>query len=102
MSNQQPAETPMPMLMLFVTGTAPRSQRARANLAKMLDQLNLSEVKPFEVDLLEQPEQGIEHAIFATPSLLKFDTTGEVSVLYGDLSAEERLQTFLSDLDQPE
>ena len=88
----------MPMLMLFVTGTAPRSQRARANLAKMLDRLNLNDVRPFQVDLLEQPEQGIEHAVFATPSLLKFDATGEVSVLYGDLSVEERLQSFLSDL----
>ncbi|MFN2360982.1 MAG: circadian clock KaiB family protein [Marinobacter sp.] len=99
MSNHQPSETTMPMLILFVTGTAPRSQRARSNLGKMLDRLNLNDLKPFEVDLLEHPDQGIEHGVFATPSLLKFDSSGEVSVLYGDLSVEERLQKFLSDLD---
>lgn len=96
---QQSGESALPVLMLFVTGTAPRSQRARANIAQMLERLNRTDVQPFEIDLLEQPEQGIKHSVFATPSLLKVSPTGEVSVLYGDLSEEDRLRRFLSDLD---
>lgn len=98
-ATQQTGESSLPVLMLFVTGTAPRSERARANIAKMLDRLNCAEVKPYEIDLLEQPEQGLKHSVFATPSLLKVSPTGEVSVLYGDLSEDDRLRRFLSDLE---
>ncbi|RUR30458.1 hypothetical protein ELY33_11425 [Vreelandella andesensis] len=88
----------MPLLTLFVTGTAPRSQRARVNLAQMLNRIGRSDIQPYEIDLLEQPGQGITHSVFATPSLVKANETGEVSVLYGDLSDEERLSHFLADL----
>ena len=98
-ATQQSGESALPMLMLFVTGTAPRSQRARTNLVHMLEQLNRTDVQPYEINLLEQPEQGIKHSVFATPSLLKVSPTGEVSVLYGDLSEEDRLRRFLFDLD---
>lgn len=99
MSTHHPSrESSMPVLTLFVTGTAPRSQRARANLARMLERIERSDLRPYEIDLLAQPEQGITHSVFATPSLLKTDDTGEVSVLYGDLSDAERLLRFLSDL----
>ena len=96
---QQSGESSLPMLMLFVTGTAPRSQRARANIGHMLERLNCTDVQPYEIDLLAQPEQGIKHSVFATPSLLKVSPTGEVAVLYGDLSDDDRLRRFLSDLD---
>ncbi|MFP4462751.1 MAG: circadian clock KaiB family protein [Guyparkeria sp.] len=88
----------MPALTLFVTGTAPRSQRARANLVHMLEQLGRSNIRPYEIDLLEQPEQSITHSVFATPSLLRTSDTGAVSVLYGDLSDEDALRRFLADL----
>lgn len=97
--DQDPLASPVPGLTLFVTGTAPRSQRARANLARMLAHIGRSDLRPHEIDLLEQPEQGITNAVFATPSLLKTSTTGEISVLYGDLSDEGRLHYFLADLD---
>ncbi|WP_019570371.1 MULTISPECIES: circadian clock KaiB family protein [unclassified Thioalkalivibrio] len=96
--NQDHGEASIPVLTLFVTGSAPRSQRARANLARMLEQIGRSDMQPQEVDLLEQPEQGITQSVFATPSLLKTDTHGEVSVLYGDLSEEEKLRRFLAEL----
>ncbi|MDR9425152.1 MAG: circadian clock KaiB family protein [Marinobacter sp.] len=95
---KQTGEAALPVLMLFVTGSAPRSQRARANITHMLECLNCQNIRPYEIDLLEQPEQGIKHSVFATPSLLKVSPTGEVSVLYGDLSEEDRLRRFLSDL----
>ncbi|PYG03887.1 MULTISPECIES: circadian clock KaiB family protein [unclassified Thioalkalivibrio] len=92
-------EASIPVLTLFVTGSAPRSQRARANLARMLEQLGRADLRPREVDLLEQPLQGITQSVFATPSLLKTDTNGEVSVLYGDLAEEEQLRRFLAELE---
>lgn len=98
MSDHQGQESSMPLLTLFVTGTAPRSQRARANLAKMLEHIDRSDIQPYEIDLLEQPNQGITYSVFATPSLLKTSNTGGVSMLYGDLSDDQQLGRFLEDL----
>lgn len=97
-TEQNTGESALPILTLFVTGTAPRSQRARTNLARMLEQIGRSELKPYEIDLLKQPEQGITNSVFATPSLLKTSDSGDISVLYGDLSEEDRLRDFLSEL----
>lgn len=98
-ANQPSGESSMPVLTLFVTGAAPRSQRARANLARMLERIGRSDLRPYEIDLLEQPEEGMTHSVFATPSLLKTTETGEVFMLYGDLSDEDKLRSFLSDLE---
>lgn len=97
-ASQPSGESSMPVLTLFLTGTAPRSQRARANLAYMLEQIGRSDLRPYEIDLLEQPEESITHSVFATPSLLKTSDTGGVLMLYGDLSDEDTLHRFLSDL----
>lgn len=97
-ARQTSGESSIPVLTLFVTGTAPRSQRARANLARMLEQIGRSDIKAYEIDLIEQPDQGLTHSVFATPSLLKTGNDGSVSVLYGDLSEQDRLHRFLSDL----
>ncbi len=97
-SNEPTGESPMPVLTLFVTGTAPRSERARANLARMLEHIGRGDLQPQEIDLLEQPQQGLTNAVFATPTLLKTSDTGDVSVLYGDLSENDRLERFLADL----
>ena len=91
-------ESPVPRLMLFVTGNAPRSVRARKNLADALDSLDLDTVKPMEIDLLSQPEQTVAYSVFATPALLKTEARGKMSVLYGDLSDEGKLQDFLQNL----
>lgn len=91
-------ESPMPLLILFVTGNAPRTQRARANLAKMLEQIGRGDLGPHEIDLLKQPQEGLTYSVFATPSLLKTDDGGGGSLLYGDLSDSDRLHRFLADL----
>jgi len=91
-------ESPVPRLMLFVTGDAPRSVRARKNLSGALDKLELDEVTPMEIDLLDQPEQTVAYSVFATPALLRTDALGEMSVLYGDLSDEDKLHDFLQNL----
>lgn len=92
-------ESAVPALTLFVTGDAPRSRRARANLAAALEALGLESVTPLEVDLLAHPEQTVTHSVFATPALVKAGGTGRVSVLYGDLSEAGKLHRFLADLD---
>ncbi|TVO62319.1 hypothetical protein FPL09_01005 [Spiribacter vilamensis] len=88
----------MPRLILFVTGNAPRTQRARANLARMLEEIGRDDLTPYEIDLLQQPQEGLTYSVFATPSLLKTDDEHGGSLLYGDLSDDDRLYRFLADL----
>jgi len=91
-------ESPIPSLMLFVAGNAPRSQRARENLATALEALDLESVKPMEIDLLQDPEQTVTFSVFATPALIQSDSHGGMRVLYGDLSEEHKLHDFLRGL----
>ena len=83
-------------LILFVTGDAPRSRRARQNLAHALEQLGLSGAETREVDLIAEPGQTLAYGIFATPALLRPGANGQAEVLYGDLSEREALERFLS------
>lgn len=92
------AESAVPKLVLFTTGNAPRSRRARNNLAAALESQGLESVEPMEVDLLEHPEQTVSYSVFATPALLRTDDSGGVRVLYGDLSDERKLLDFLDEL----
>lgn len=93
-----PNESAVPRLTLFVTGNAPRSVRARKNLAAALDALDLGSVEPLEIDLLVRPEKTVAYSVFATPALLKMDEDGQMLVLYGDLSEDTKLLEFLRDL----
>lgn len=91
-------ESAVPALTLLVTGDAPRSRRARANLAAALKTLGREAVKPLEIDLLAHPEQSVSLSVFATPALLRTGQDGGISVLYGDLSDERKLLAFLGDI----
>lgn len=91
-------EQPMPLLVFFVTGNAPRTRRARENLSRALREMGLESIQPQEIDLLEQPQEGLTYSVFATPSLLKSDSAGEGALLYGDLSDSNRLKDFLAEL----
>lgn len=92
------SETVMPKLMLFVTDNAPRSRRARRNLAAALARQGMESVEPMEIDLLEHPEQTVAYSVFATPALLRYTDSGEIRVLYGDLSDERKLLDLLADV----
>lgn len=87
-------------LILFVTGDAPRSQRARGNLAAALSTAGLDDAWPREIDLLNDPGQAIAWGTFATPALLRTDDSGPTAVLYGDLSDEPGLSRFINELVQ--
>lgn len=97
-ASNQVSESPVPELILFVTGNAPRSRRARNNLSAALDALGMDSVEPLEIDLIEHPEHTTAYSIFATPALLRTDEAGDMQVLYGDLSDERKLADFLDDL----
>lgn len=92
------SEKPLARLILLVTGRAPRSQRARSNLAEALSTMGLERLQPMEIDLLEKPSETITYSVFATPALLRTNEDGDVSVIYGDLSEPEVLRGFLADL----
>jgi len=91
-------EIGVPKLILFVTGDAPRSRRARENLTRALKAIGLSDLQPMEVDLLSEPQETITYSVFATPALLRTNDRGEVSVLYGDLADAPKLRDFVRDL----
>ena len=84
-------------LVLFVTGDAPRSRRARANLQQALETLGSDGARPREIDLLQEPEQSLSYGVFATPALVRLGDDDSTSVLYGDLSEAQRLHHFLAD-----
>lgn len=82
-------------LILFVTGDAPRSRRAKRNLTTALE-ATCPGMTPFrEINLLNEPQQAISFGIFATPALMHIDASGNRKVLYGDLSDERSLTDFL-------
>ena len=86
-------------LVLFITGDAPRSRRARGNLARALGDLGLDAADVREIDLVEHPERTVEYGIFATPALLRRrHDRHHPAVLYGDLSDTEGLARFLEGL----
>lgn len=89
------ASTP---LVLFVTGDAPRSRRARDNLARGLRAAGCRADVVHEVDLIQAPSRAVQEGIFATPALLRRGDDGEPAVLYGDLSNDEQLRRFLADM----
>lgn len=82
-------------LTLFVTGDAPRSRRARANLAHVLRADGGDMTRVTEVDLLSAPQAALDHGIFASPALMITTVEGDVSLMYGDLSDEDRVVRFL-------
>ena len=84
-------------LILFVAGDAPRSRRARANLAAALDAAG-RERQPREIDVLADPGAALRFGMFATPALVRPDPAGGApAVLYGDLSDRARLERFLAE-----
>ena len=82
-------------LILFVTGNAPRSRRARANLAQALTAADAASPEYQEIDLTREPQCMVEYGIFATPALASVGPGGLIAVLYGDLSNETALHRFL-------
>lgn len=87
-------------LILFVTSDSPRSLRARANLAKAVEEIAGNRLSVRHIDLLQDTTGVAEYGIFATPALIHVRAGGEPAVLYGDLSDDTQLRHFLSHIDR--
>lgn len=85
-------------LFLCVTCDSPRSLRARANLAKALEEMAIDRITVRHIDLLEDTEAISQYGIFATPVLIRPRGSGGPAALYSDLSNETELQRFLANL----
>lgn len=97
-ANNEQLQDSAHQLVLFVSGGAPRSLRARSNLQGTLDRLGIDGEQVEVVDLLENPRAGIQYSVFAAPALLRNEPGSEPQLLYGDLADTTRLEQFLSDL----
>lgn len=82
-------------LLLLVSGRAPRSQRARANLRLALADAGLEGLEVREVDVLMLPSVAVELRVFSTPALVCVHADGADGVLYGDLSKRDVVVRFL-------
>ena len=87
-----------PHLVLLLAANAPRSRRARDNLASALQdtETDLASVNVEEVDVLREPLEALRLGIFATPALVWTRGTKAEAVLYGDLSDDAALRLFLA------
>lgn len=90
--------TPCQHLTLFITGDAPRSRRARANLTATLHEVGIGADAVREVDLLDDAQPALEYGIFATPALVIGPADREPTVMYGDLSERDKLRSLIGQI----
>jgi circadian clock protein KaiB len=70
---------------LYVTGNAPNSERAIANLSAMCNRHLHNRYQIEVVDLLRDPERALTDGVFLTPTLVKLSPGPELRVV-GSLS----------------
>jgi circadian clock protein KaiB len=73
------------VLKLYITGRTPRSERAIANLRRIVEAAPESEYELTVVDVLEQPHLAEQDRVLVTPTLIKQVPPPPRRVL-GDLS----------------
>ncbi|MGD0680186.1 MAG: circadian clock KaiB family protein [Polyangiaceae bacterium] len=78
------------LLRLFVSGLAPRSQRAIDNLRNLCERYLAGHHRIEVVDLYQSPGLARDEQIIATPTLVKVQPLPERRVI-GDLSQPERV-----------
>jgi circadian clock protein KaiB len=83
------------VLKLYVTGRTPRSERAIANLQRIVENAPESEYELTVVDVLEQPHLAEQDRILVTPTLIKQVPPPSRRVL-GDLSDVELVTSGLN------
>ena len=82
------------VLKLYVTGRTPRSERAIANLRRIVEAAPESEYELTVVDVLEQPHLAEQDRVLVTPTLIRQIPPPPRRVL-GDLSNMELVATGL-------
>jgi circadian clock protein KaiB len=75
----------MYVLRLYVSGVAPRSQRALNNLKRICEEHLAGRYKLEVIDIYQQPQKAVAEQIIAAPTLIKAEPP-PVSRLIGTLS----------------
>ena len=82
------------LLRLYVAGTAPSSQRARDNLARLQQSVLPVGLGVQVIDVLAEPHLAEEAKILATPTL-SYDHPSRPRRIIGDLSETRKVLDFL-------
>lgn len=87
------AKGPM-ILRLYVAGDAPNSTRARANLRRLLSDIDPSRYELEVIDCLAEPLRALGDGVLVTPTLMRVDPPPP-QVVVGTLSALDRVADAL-------
>ena len=81
-------------LRLYVAGTRPRAELAKANLRRLCTGLGVNQPLVDIVDVFQQPEQSLFDNIIATPTLVRLSPKPVLKIL-GTLSDLARVRAAL-------
>jgi circadian clock protein KaiB len=87
------------ILRLYIIGGKALSNKAIADVEKLLSEDSIGKCHLEIVDILLNPKEAEKHNIIATPTLIKAQPKPEKRIV-GDLSNKERLLSSL-DLEEP-
>lgn len=87
------AKEPM-VLRLYVAGDAPNSARARANLRRLLSDVDPSRYQLEIIDCLKEPMRVLDDGVLVTPTLVRLEPEPP-QVVVGTLSALDRVADAL-------
>jgi circadian clock protein KaiB len=92
-----PKHGPPLVLRLYVAGDAPNSTRARANLARLLSDVDPKRYELEVVDCLDAPARALNDGVLVTPTLVRVKPPPQRTIV-GSLSSMDRVADAL-DLD---
>jgi circadian clock protein KaiB len=82
------------VLRLYVTGMAPNSTQAIANINQICEEYNLKEVDLQIIDIFENPLRALSDSILVSPTLVKVSPPPKCTIV-GDLRDKERVVEIL-------
>ena len=92
---EPPARAKGPIVLrLYVAGDAPNSARARANLTRLLNDVDPSCYRLEVIDCLAEPMRTLHDGVLVTPTLMRVDPPPP-QVVVGTLSALDRVADAL-------
>ncbi|HET6516284.1 MAG TPA: circadian clock KaiB family protein [Thermodesulfovibrionales bacterium] len=82
------------ILKLYISGRTPRTERAVANLSRILDALPAADYEFSVCDVVDQPQAAEEDKILATPTLILISPPPARRIV-GDFSETEKVFSYL-------
>jgi circadian clock protein KaiB len=82
------------VLRLYVAGDAPNSARARANLRRLLNDVDPARYRLEIIDCLAEPLRALDDGVLVTPTLVRIEPEPAQTVV-GTLSALDRVADAL-------